>query len=84
MSLFLLKGNEPGLNYYDCEVVTMLEQFDGILDKVEGAVGEGGLGDLIGGGNVLLDPAPEVNSVLSAIFAFMVEAIAFLSNLVKF
>lgn len=62
----------------------MLEQFDGILDKVEGAVGEGGLGDLIGGGNVLLDPAPEVNSVLSAIFAFMVEAIAFLSNLVKF
>ena len=61
----------------------MLEQFDSILDKVEGAVGEGGLSGIVGG-NALLDPAPEFNSVISAIFAFLVEAIAFLGNLAKF
>ena len=82
VSLFYLRL-KPVLYYYDCEVITMLEQFDGILDKVEGAVGEGGLSGITGG-NALLDPAPEFNSVISAIFAFIIEAFAFLSNLAKF
>ena len=62
----------------------MFEQFDSVLDQVEGAVGEGGLGDLIGGGNVLLDPAPEVNSVISAIFVAMIEFFSIFKKLLSF
>ena len=63
----------------------MIDQFDNVLDQVEGAVGEGGLSGIIGGsGNVLLDPAPEVNSVISAIFVAMIEFFSIFKKLLSF
>ena len=61
----------------------MLDQFDNVLDQVEGAVGEGGLSGITGG-NALLDPAPEFNSVISAIFAAMVEFFSIFKKLLSF
>ena len=61
----------------------MIDQFDNVLDQVEGAVGEGGLSGIIGG-NVLLDPAPEVNSVISAIFVAMIEFFSIFKKLLSF
>ena len=62
----------------------MIDQFDNVLDQVEGAVGEGGLSGIIGGGNVILDPAPEVNSVISAIFVAMIEFFSIFKKLLSF
>lgn len=59
----------------------MFDQIDGALDQIEGAVGDANLG--LGGDNVLLDPAPEVNSIIATIFAAIIELFSILRNLMK-
>ncbi len=49
------------------------------LDKVEGSVG----GSISGGGNTVLDPAPEMSKIISDIFAAIIEVFAFFRNMFK-
>ncbi len=59
----------------------MFDQIDGALDQIEGVVGDADLG--LGGNNVLLDPAPEVNGFIGTIFAAIIELFSILRNLMK-
>ncbi len=59
----------------------MFDEIHGVLDGVEGAVGDSGIGFV--DDNVLLDPAPEVNNTLGGIFAAIIRIFSFFRNLFK-
>ena len=50
-----------------------------ILGKVE----DSGITDSLGGGNVMLDPAPEMSKIIADIFAAIVEVFSLFRNLMK-
>ena len=60
----------------------MFDEIHGVLDGIEGAVGDSGSG-IVDSDNVLLDPAPEVNNVLGGIFAALIKIFSFFRNLFK-
>ncbi len=49
------------------------------LDKIE----DSGIVDSITGGNVMLDPAPELSSIFAQIFAAIVEIFSVFRNMMK-
>ena len=64
----------------------MTDSFGGIingahdaLDKIE----DSGIADSLGGGNVMLDPAPELSSIIAQIFAAIVEIFSVFRNMMK-
>ena len=60
----------------------MFDEIHGVIDKVEGAVGDSA-GGIIGSDNVLLDPAPAVNNTLGNVFTAIIQIFAFIRNLLK-
>ena len=49
------------------------------LDKIE----DSGIADSLGGGNVMLDPAPEISTILAQLFAAIVEIFSVFRNMMK-
>lgn len=49
------------------------------LDKIE----DSGIADSLGGGNVMLDPAPEISTILAQLFAAIVEIFSVFRNMFK-
>ncbi len=50
-----------------------------VLDKIENS----GIVDSIGGGNVMLDPAPEMSNIIAQIFAAIIEIFSIFRNMFK-
>ena len=64
----------------------MGDSFNGIIDGAHGAldkIEDSGITDALGGGNVMLDPAPDMSRTIADIFAAIVEIFSFLRNLFK-
>ena len=59
----------------------MFDTLHGIVDGISGVVGEGGID--IGGGNVLLDPVPDMRQSFADAFAALVEIFSLLRTLLS-
>lgn len=64
----------------------MGDSFNNIINgahDVLGKVEDSGIAGSIGGGNVMLDPAPDMSRTIADIFAAIVEIFSFLRNMFK-
>lgn len=59
----------------------MLEGLDNVLGGSEDILGS--IGDAIGGGNVMLDPAEDMRRTLADIFAAIIEVFSFLRTMLS-
>lgn len=64
----------------------MTDSLGGIIDGAHGAldkIEDSGIVDSIIGDNVMLDPAPELSSIIAQVFAAIVEIFSVFRNMMK-